>query len=349
MRIVNIVLGDATGGRWKVVLDYTRVLRELGHEVTLVAHQKQRALIEQSGLDLGSVVYLRNSGHFDLVATVHAWRLLRSLQAELVIAHCSRSIALMKRAAGKHTPVVCVMHALNPKRCTKADAFINITHCIEDRLREAGAGDKPHVHVPNMLTDMNAALPACRPRQSPVHIGAIGRFVRYKGFDVFVDALAVLKQQGIAFTATLAGSGEDAPLLREKLAQHGLTDQVTMPGWLPSSQALFDEVDLLCVPSRHEPFGLILLEAFNAGIPMAVAKAEGPLEICTDGEDALLAETDSAEALASQLKKLIDQPELAAHLREAGFVTLKTRYAETVVKHQLNDALTQIKQQLSGV
>ena len=343
MKIINIVLGDATGGRWKVVLDYTRVLRELGHEVTLVAHQKQRPQIQASGRDLGEVVYLRNSGHYDPIATVQAWRLLRRKRADIVIAHCSRSIALMKRAAGKHTPVVCVMHALNPKRCTQADAFINITHCIEDRLRQSGAAHKPHLHVPNMLTDMNPVLPPPAPRRSPIHIGAIGRFVRYKGFDLFMDALGVLKQRGVPFTATLAGSGEDLPLIKEKLATQGLQDRVTLPGWLPNSQALFDHIDLLCVPSRHEPFGLILLEAFNAGIPMVVAKAEGPLEICTDGVDALMAEVDSAESLASKLIHLIESPELAAQLRQAGYETLRGRYSEQVVKTQLNEALLAIK------
>ena len=64
-----------------------------------------------------------------------------------------------------------------------------------------------------------------------------------------------------------------------------------------------------------------LLELFNAGIPWS-ARQKGLLEICTDGVDALMAEVGSAESLASKLIHLIESPELAAQLRQAGYETL---------------------------
>ncbi len=279
MQILNIVLGDAVGGRWKVVMDYARVLTERGHQVTTVVHKRERGRTESRPTSAGDLVYLNNHGHFDPLATINAMGLLRQTSADVVIAHCSRSIALMKRAARGRVPVACVMHSLNPKRCVEADAFINITHHIEERLKIEGAAGKPHFPVPNMLPGSRESLPPEKPYQQPVHLGAIGRFEHYKGFDLFVAALGLLQEKGIPFTATLAGDGPERERLQNQIRQLNLADRILMPGWLPNSSALFDQIDILCAPSRHEPFGLIILEAFNDGIPLVVTAAEGPSEI----------------------------------------------------------------------
>lgn len=342
MRILNIVLGDAVGGRWKVLLDYAQVLTERGHSVTTVIHKRERRR-QKNGLAIsGDLVYLNNHGHFDPVATVKAVGLLYRTDADLVIAHCSRSIALMKRATLGRVPVVCVMHSLNPKRCVKADAFINITRCIEERLKAEGAAGKPHFLVPNMLPDSQPCLPPERPYQQPVHLGAIGRFVQYKGFDLFIAALGLLRDKGVPFTATLAGDGAEREVLQRQIQHLNLDDRISMPGWLPNSAALFDQIDILCVPSRHEPFGLIILEAFNYGIPLVVTKAEGPSEICRDGEEALVCPVDDPKALAVAIEHLIANRSEAMHLRHQGFQTLKQRYVPEVVGERLELALEAI-------
>ena len=66
MKIVNTVLGDATGGRWQVVLDYAEVLRDLGHEVTLLVNRKKvtAATVFPQGVN---VELIANSGHYDII------------------------------------------------------------------------------------------------------------------------------------------------------------------------------------------------------------------------------------------------------------------------------------------
>jgi glycosyltransferase involved in cell wall biosynthesis len=295
--------------------------------------------VENGPAIAGNLAYLNNHGHFDPIATIKAMSLLHRTGADVVIAHCSRSIALMKRAALGRVPVVCVMHSLNPKRCVEADAFINITRCIEERLKAEGAEGKPHFLVPNMLPDSQEGLPPERPYQQPVHLGAIGRFVQYKGFDLFLAALGLLKDKGVPFTATLAGDGAERELLENQVKQLGLRDRISMPGWLPNSATLFERIDILCVPSRHEPFGLIILEAFNYGIPLVVTSAEGPSEICRDGEEALVCPVDDPKALAVAMERLIADSAQASHLRRQGFQTLKQRYVPEVVGERLELAL----------
>ncbi|MCP5208701.1 MAG: glycosyltransferase family 4 protein [Hahellaceae bacterium] len=342
MNIVNIVLGDATGGRWKVVLDYTRVLSKLGHQVTLVVHKNQVNKLDRASIDAHQICLLKNSGHYDPFATIKAKGILKKADADIVVAHCSRSIAVMKRATRNRIPVVCVMHSLNPKRCVNADAFINITRFIGERLKSMGAASKPHYQIPNMMTNINPQLPVVKPRSAPVALGAIGRFVSYKGFDLFLDALKILITKGVNFTAYLAGDGDERDILLEHIRSKDLTNTVQYLGWLPNSDELFKKIDILCVPSRHEPFGLILLEAFNAGIPVVAANAEGPSEICTDQVNALIANIDDASSLAIKLEEAINNQNLCHSMRQNGFNQLQEKYSEAVVSAQLVQALKTI-------
>lgn len=345
MKILNIVLGDATGGRWQVVLDYSEQLSRLGHDVTLVVRENQLSTIDTSTFTFVSpsqILGIANSGHYDPVATFKAWRLLKTLQPDIIIAHCSRSIVLMQRASGGKIPVACVMHSVNPKRCLRADAFINITHFIEQRLKQQGATNKPHYYVPNMLSNCNPQLAPARRHQTPPVIGAIGRFVDYKGFHIYLQALAILKNKGLSFKAILAGDGPERNHLKTLSADLNLSSQLSMPGWLNGSTPLFEQADILCVPSIAEPFGLILLEAFNYGIPTVCTNAEGPREICQSGENALVAEKNSPEALAQALESALTNSALTQSLRENAHRKLLSTYSAEIVSPQLEAAVTAI-------
>ena len=121
MRIVNSVLGDARGGRWKVVCDYSRSLAENGHEVLLLLNRVHFPAVE----DLPTVVRveaIRNHGHYDYLAAFSARHRLRQFSPQLAIAHCSRSVALLKRALDRHTPVMAVSHSNKVRRLLPADA-----------------------------------------------------------------------------------------------------------------------------------------------------------------------------------------------------------------------------------
>lgn len=345
MNIVNTVLGDATGGRWKVVLDYSEQLSRLGHTVYLLVHKNQLSLIDYNQfkyLPHENVYAIANSGHYDPIATVCSWRLLRKFKADMVIAHCSRSVALMQRAVLGKIPVTCVMHSVNPKRCLRADAFINITHFIENKLKEQGAEGKPHYFVPNLLDQCNPVMPAIRDYHDVPVIGAIGRFVSYKGFHIYLEALKILCDKNIVFKAILAGDGPEKAILNRQLEDLGLSEVVEMPGWLPDSGVLFKRIDILCVPSIVEPFGLIFLEAFNHALPIVCTDAEGPSEICQDGENAVLVKKNSAQALGAGLEKLLEDKRLANRLVQGGYDRLMSTYNAEVVAPKLEAAISNI-------
>ncbi len=333
MRIVNSVLGDARGGRWQVVCDYSRILVENGHEVLLVLNRQHLPGLE--GLPSGvRVEAVRSHGHYDYFAAFSARPRLRRFSPALAIAHCSRSVALLKRALDSKTPVLAVSHSNKVRRLLPADAYIALTEDIATQFETSGTGRHCY-RLPNMIQMDAAEQPVLHPRQVPVRIGAMGRFDRVKGFDVLIEALALLRRQGYLFEATIAGSGDQRSALETQLSDAGLSDCVALPGWVDDVPDFFSRFDILCIPARSDAFGLTPLEGARASLPMVLSTASGHCEMFDDNHQALFADVDDAPATAAQIARLIDDPQLAASLAEAAFRRVADCYSESVVSEKL--------------
>ena len=338
MRIINTVLGDATGGRWAVVLQYAQALAAAGHEVTLLCNERHPPAQWPADLPGVGQRLLRVSGHYDPVASLAAWRLLRSVRAELVIAHCSRAVALFGRVSGA-VPVVAVTHSNKVRRSLAADAFINISRHIGRLIEAGGGGGRPSFHVPNAVA-VPAGMPRRPPRRAPVRLGAFGRFDPVKGLDVFVQALGLLKARGVAFQAVLGGAGEQGGTLERLIRELDLDGCVERCGWVRDRQAFFDAVDIFCVPARSDAFGLTPLEAAAAGVPLVLSDAEGHCDMFEDGVHASFFPRGDARALAGRLQELIEQPQAAHDRARAAFDHVAAEFNPGRFAQRLQAAVT---------
>lgn len=341
MKIINCVLGDATGGRWKVFLDYAEVLRDLNHEVLLVVNSKKAPtdLKLPNGI---KCLMVRNSGHYDILATVSAIKIITNFQPNAIICHCGRSVSLMKRSAFKRAPVIAVNHSNNVKRSIRADAYFNISTHIGKLIKEFPQAREQAFHIPNMVEIPVDCKWTPRDWEQPVRIGAFGRFDIVKGFHVFIEALALLKQQGIPFKAQLGGDGVERAALQRLIAEYNLNDDVLLPGWISAPQQFFLESDIFCIPALSDAFGITPLEAAIAGIPMVVSDAEGHQDMFVPGEHALFAPRGDSALLATALRELIGHPELARKLSLQAFERVTTEYGREKFSHLLSRALNQI-------
>jgi glycosyltransferase involved in cell wall biosynthesis len=89
--------------------------------------------------------------------------------------------------------------------------------------------------------------------------------------------------------------------------------------------------DLLVCPSRHEPLGNVVIEAWSARRPVVAAAADGPRELITPGRDGVLVPQEDPGALASALGDLLDDPARSSALAEAGRLRYEAAFAEAQV------------------
>ena len=164
-----------------------------------------------------------------------------------------------------------------------------------------------------------AAPPAPWPRANALRLLAVGRLGRYKGFDVLLRSLREVPDADLL----LVGDGECARGLRAQAAAGGIDGRVVFAGEIGDDAlaAAYAGADAFVLPSldRGEAFGLVLLEAMRARLPVVASDIRGAAvgEIVVDGETGWLVPPGDAGALAAALVRLNDAP-TRRRLGEAG-------------------------------
>ncbi len=339
MRIANIMFSKGGGGIEKAFVDYSEGLRDLGHEVISITDPAAMVNAELAELKL-NVKSVGNLGEWDILAARNLRKLLLGLKVDAVIANANRAFGLSCKAIKGKIPLIGVVQNYSTSRYNVADAVFTTTHDLINTLILQGIDKDRIFHVPNMIKCTE--LPHRKPRNNPPVIGTMGRFVAKKGFDVYINALKILKERGVEFKAVLGGNGEEENNLKKRARSAGLDGQLNFPGWVKDKKEFYTGIDIFCLPSLHEPFGIVLLEAFTFGTPVISTDTEGPHDIITQNYDALIVKKGNAEQLADAMEMLIKQPATCDKLAANAFAKVRTVYAQEVVCKSIEDALKKI-------
>jgi glycogen synthase len=152
------------------------------------------------------------------------------------------------------------------------------------------------------------------------YVFALGRLVDKKGFDLLVDAYASLPESDRTFDLAIAGNGPAAEEI-ERHAGVGLAgDRVRLLGRLSREEVAAAMAGALffVMPSRVEPFGIVILEAWRAGVAVIASSRGGAPEYVRDGTDGLLVDPFDVGALGAALRRLAGDDGQRARLAAAG-------------------------------
>jgi len=167
------------------------------------------------------------------------------------------------------------------------------------------------------------------PDRAPLAV-TLARLHQKKGLDTLIEAARSV--QGLY--VLIAGDGELKKALSSQIAALGLQDRVKLLGWRNDRGALFAAADFVVCPSRNEPFGKIVLDAWAAGKPIISTDASGPAMLITPDETGILVRRNDDEALANAMQRLIDTPALAAKLSENGPQAYEAEYGRDLFLEQ---------------
>lgn len=157
-----------------------------------------------------------------------------------------------------------------------------------------------------------------------------------KGVHVFLEALAILKKEGVGFSARIAGGGE----LRESNMKHrdalGLRDDVAFPGFVEHVEPWLASADIYVQPSLREESGsLALLEAMRQGLPVICSNIDGMAEDIRNGIDGLAVPPRDPQALALAVKELILDPDLRKKFALASQNRFDERHGKAIFSRSL--------------
>jgi glycosyltransferase involved in cell wall biosynthesis len=342
MRVVNLMLGSGRGGLEQAAVDYAEALASRGVEVLSVTAPDAWA---NDGLDAAGLPRrsLASGGLLDFGAPGRFQQLVVPFQPARILCHGNRALKLASAARLKQglprCRVVGITHNYSLRHMARADHVLALTDDLARAVAAQGLpGDRVHRIV--NLVRAPAQLPAARGvwRDPPV-IGSMGRLVAKKGYEVLLAALASLCGRGAAFQAVIGGSGEEDAALRAQAARLGLTDRLRFAGWIDDRQAFYDGIDIAVVPSHHEPFGIVVLEAMAQGLPLVATASEGPREILADGHGGRLVPLADPVAMADALAGLLSDPAAARQLGRTAHARALELYDLAPAARQLVAAL----------
>ncbi|WP_315831400.1 glycosyltransferase [Bradyrhizobium prioriisuperbiae] len=164
----------------------------------------------------------------------------------------------------------------------------------------------------------------------PRLVVAVGRLVGYKGYEVFLRAT-----QDVDVQAVIVGDGPLKAELESLAARLGISGRVMILGGLPRDEVkqYIHAASVLAFPSvtDAEAFGLVQLEAMSAGRPIVnTALGTAVPHVARDGQEGLTVPPNDPSAFAQALGRLLDEPELARKLGDAGRVRAQTEYAQSL-------------------
>lgn len=320
---------------------FTRLVIALGRAgleqlVAVRPHPERLKALIAAGI---TPVPLAFGGFFDPATPLSLYGLIRRHRPQLALTWMSRATGAMPsrwlRPAGTlHLARLGGYYDLKYYR--RCDHLIANTRDIAAYLLQGGwPGERVH-YLPNFVS-ADRLPPLERgalgtPPAAPV-ILALGRLHPNKGFDVALAALALLPDAHL----WLAGEGPLREELEGQARALGIAGRVHLLGWRDDVAALMAAADLLICPSRHEPLGNVVIEAWALGLPVVAATAAGPAALIRDGENGLLVPVGDAPALAAACAGLLDDGDLRRRLAAGGEAAYRSEFTEAaVVKRYLD-------------
>ena len=335
IRLAFILPHLRPGGAERVVLNYLRALDRTRFEPFLFLARREGAFLDLLPEDV-TVADLGNAR-----ARALPRRIAHALAAQRIdIAYSATdavNLALLasgwwgarstRRIVSVHTnPAAWLAEAKHPRlrrwlmrRLYPSAALVAVpTPGIADELKQLlGRPGLATDVLPNPVVDLIA--PAAPAPEGTPRIVAAGRLVEAKGFDILLDAAALLARRGVSFELTIHGEGPLHHVLTKQIAALSLAAHVTLSGY--SAEGLFAGTHLCVVPSRREGFGNVIVEAMAAGVPVLAAACPGPVALIEHGRNGFLVAPESSEQLADAIAGLLADPARRASVLTPAYAT----------------------------
>jgi glycosyltransferase involved in cell wall biosynthesis len=219
------------------------------------------------------------------------------------------------------------------------DAFVAVSAHVADSLTAMGWPAHKLTVIPNSV-DVDrfaAAAPVTRTAGDPASIVCVARLDPQKGHRYLLQSLVGL--EGVV--CRLVGDGPERAALERLAADLGVRDRVQFLGDREDVPRLLAGADLFVLPSLYEGLPLSILEAMAARRPVIASAIGGVDEVVETGRNGLLVPPADADALARAVRRLLDSPELAARLADAGRELVARRYRAAAMAQDVAEVYRQ--------
>ncbi|MDV7999965.1 glycosyltransferase [Rhodococcus sp. IEGM 1408] len=372
MRILVLIDGFRLGGAETLLIPFTAAAQEACIAVDLVSVAPMAdaapGVLDQyelAGLTVNSleIVRLLQPG-----AVLQLVRYIRQGRHDVVHAHLATAITLAVPAARlARRPVVTSFHTLAPRyegrarvrerlavlAATRSDAVLFASRASLDSYAELHYSGV----APTNWRVVHNGIDVAGFRPGPADAGVRGELTG--GRDGFLAVLpaAFREQKGITHAISawsrvvevhpeallaLVGGGDEEPVLREAVREHGLEGSVVFTGVRTDMAAVYRAADAVLLPSLVENLPTVLIEAGSAGRPVVATTVGGIPEIVLDGVTGLLCPPADPAAMAERILRLVDDPELRAAMGSQATSRIREEFSADAWVNRLGEIYREV-------
>jgi glycosyltransferase involved in cell wall biosynthesis len=323
--VLHVINGEHYAGAERVQDLLALRLPEWGFEVGF-ACVKPGSFTEMRESRNAPVYHVPMRARLDLRA---AWKIARIVRREgyrLLHAHTVRTAIVGRLAAAlAGVPLVYHVHSPTSRNTTRrwwnrvnsvverlsltgAKRLITVSESLGRHMEQQGFSRTKITVVPNGVPKVEA-IPSRPAPTGQWTLGTVALFRPRKGVEVLLEALAILKQQGLPVRLRAVGAFETpqyALAIAARTARLGVADLVEWPGFTRDVTAELLQMDLFVLPSLFgEGLPMVVLEAMAAGVPVVATDVEGIPEAIRNGWDGVVAKAGDPQELARAIAQIV--------------------------------------------
>jgi glycosyltransferase involved in cell wall biosynthesis len=331
MRSLHLIASLKMGGAENSFVRAVHALSDAGHvtaaavrptsalEAALGRHAPRHDVALRNYADLSSVLRIRQLLRDEGYPVVQTWA-----SRATWLTHAPRGVAHVARLGGRYR-LFYFRHA---------HAWVVNTRGLREWMIGRGFPPQAVTHIDNFVPVDPDPPPFTRAAlgvaDDVLLTVALGRLVIKKGFQDLLNAMATLPRRidGREHHLLLMGDGSQRDALQQQARDLGLAERVHFTGWVDRASSALTLGDVMVCPSRIEPLGNVILEAWSQGLPVISTRSDGGSELIDDRDNGLLCDVADPASLASQWREALSDRTLREHIAGRGLERFRARFSE---------------------
>lgn len=339
MKILQVMAGDSVGGAETFFVDSIKGLHETEHEQCVITRDNNAhkiAQIKERNIPLKTASF---SNLFRWPTARIMKQAIKEFQPDIVHHYMGRAGTYSQ--PGSHVNLGWYGGYYKPERFKHCTHHAAVTQDIVDHIISQGV-PKENAHLLEIYAEFDQGTPIDRsqfdtPDNAPLMV-SLSRLHVKKGLDVLLEALVKVPEAYL----WIAGSGPIEAELKQQMVDLKLEDRVRFLGWRNDQADLLATADICAFPSRYEPFGAVVIEAWACKKPLVTAKAAGPKAYVQHEENGLIVDIDDVDALAENLNRVIKDKDLSNHIVKNGYQAYQNGFTREVFKKNVTELYERI-------
>lgn len=302
-----------------------------GSTVDLVKQRVKRGkLLEASillmkyALKIGMVTTNTNIAHFPAPGEEYDVAICYHIHAPLMLKYVAQKVKAKRKIAWIHNEFIASRYPIQrfKQYVNQYDEFVAVSKKVEQEFKTCCPWYRGGISTAYNYLDETEVIRQSKEaideplffNEKDIRILTIGRFSEQKGIDLAIQVCAMLKNCNLKFRWFLIGYGELESEYHRLIKKYDVADCFTILGKKENPYPFIKHCDIYVQPSRHEAFGLVILEAKILRKPIVCTNFDGADEQINNGVNGIIVPLNDIKALHTEISNLICSPEARASL-----------------------------------